>query len=63
VAARIVYGEEGLVMVTPKEDATLVGQCCQRAYQFFAGETRYVDKRDWESTFSKMDGAFERIDA
>jgi len=50
-------------MVTPREDGDLIGQCTQRVYAFFAEETRYVDKRDWESTFSKMDGAFERTDA
>lgn len=37
-------------MVTPKEDADIIGPCSRRVYAFTAGETRYVDKRDWEST-------------
>ena len=47
------YGEDGLVLVTPKEDADIIGPCSRRVYAFTAGETRYVDKRDWESTLEK----------
>lgn len=50
----MVYGEEGLVEIVCQEDGYLVGQCTQRAYSFIPGEVRFVDKRDWESTFSKM---------
>jgi len=38
------------VLVTPREDADAIGPCSQRVYAFAAGYTRYVDKRDWETT-------------
>jgi hypothetical protein len=44
------YGEDGLVLVTPKEDADIIGPCSRRVYAFTANEARYVDRRDWEST-------------
>ena len=39
-------GGRGFVLLTPLADFEAIGKCSGHKYQFKAGESRYVDKRD-----------------